>query len=128
MRNNPEYSLYKQIATYLLYQYPNVLYHFDPTGLNLSKTQSGMLKAIQGGRGFPDLFIVEPRAYLHGLMIEIKVEGTRIYKKDGITPTTPHIAEQLQFINSLASRMYYARMCVGFYHIKSVIDEYLKMR
>jgi len=41
--NNPEYQLYKQVSTYLRYR-TLVIVHFDPTGLNLSKAQSGMLR------------------------------------------------------------------------------------
>lgn len=85
MRNNQEYTLYKQLATYLRYQYRNILYHFDPTGLNLSKAQSGMLKAIQNHRGYPDLVIYEPRNGYHGLFIELKRDGERIHKRDGST-------------------------------------------
>ena len=96
-RDNPEYRLYKSIALYLRLQYPNVMYHFDPTGLNLSKAQSGMLKAIQGSRGFPDLFIIEPRGIHHGLFLELKPEGTRLKKKDG-SASSEHIKEQTAYI------------------------------
>ena len=106
-------------------QYPNVLYHFDPTGLNLSKAQSGMMKAIQGGRGWPDLFIAEPRGVFHGLFVEIKPEGTRIYKKSSL-PATPHIEEQETCIFKLNDREYAATFGVGFDDCKAIIDDYLK--
>lgn len=61
---NEEYQIYKQIATYMRYQYPKVAYRFDQAGLNLSKAQAGMNKAIQDSRGWPDLFIAEPKKSL----------------------------------------------------------------
>lgn len=135
MRSQNEYILYRQVSTYLRYQYPRVLYHFDPTGLNLSKAQSGMFKAIQGNK-WPDLFIahkgIELRDELirsfqgefHGLFLELKKEGTRLYTKDG-RPATPHIQEQLDCILKLRQRGYKAEFAVGFDQAKDIIDEYL---
>jgi len=124
MRNNQEYQLYKAVAMYLRLQYPHVLYHYDPTGLDLSKTQSGMLKAIQGGKGFPDLMIYKPNGRYHGLFIELKKEGTNIYKKSG-APATPHIAEQVECLMDLRSHGYKALFAVGFEQAKQIIDDYL---
>ena len=125
-RDNPEYRLYKSIALYLKLQYPKVLYHFDPTGLNLSKAQSGMLKAIQGARGYPDLFIIEPRAKHHGLFLELKPEGTRLRKKDG-THINEHIKEQSGYLKDLWNIGFEADFAVGFDDAKDKIDRYLKL-
>lgn len=128
MRSNPEYHLYRQIAYYLRVQYPKILYHYDPTGLNLSKAQSGMLKGIQHSKGYPDLFIAEPRADFHGLYVELKPEGTKIYKRDLLTPATDHIAEQIECIKKLNDRGYAAAFGVGFESTKKLIDQYLKLK
>ena len=125
MRNNPEYQLYKQIATYLRYQCPRILYHFDPTGLNLSKTQSGMLKAIQCNRGFPDLALYVPFHGYYGLFLELKPEGTRLYKKDG-TAATDHILEQIKCMIKLRERGYKAEFACGFEEAVKIINNYLK--
>ena len=123
-RDNPEYRLYKSIALYMRLQHPTVLYHFDPTGLNLSKAQSGMLKAIQGQRGYPDLFIIEPRGGRHGFFLELKPEGTRLAKRD-TTPSTPHIKEQSDYLYDLIQLGYEADFAVGFDDAREKIDEYL---
>lgn len=125
MRANKEYQLYRAVAAYLRMQYPNVIYHFDPTGLNLSKAQAGQMKAIQHSSGYPDLFIAEPRNGYHGLFIELKAEGTRICKMDG-SPATEHIAKQTEVINDLTIRGYDCYLKAGFEYVKQVIDEYLK--
>jgi len=124
MRTNPEYILSKQVATYLRLQYPNVLYRFDVTGLNLSVAQAGMMKNIQGRRGYPDLQIYEKRNGYGGLLIELKPEGTRLYKKDG-SPATPHIAEQLDCLLKLNLKGYKSAFGVGFDNTKKIIDDYL---
>jgi hypothetical protein len=125
---NREYQVYRNIAYYMRLQYPKVLYHFDPTGLNLSKTQSGQLKAIQGGRGYPDLFIIEPSkdGKYHGLFIEIKAEGTRILKKDGTFVDT-HVEEQGEFMKQLEDRHFKCYFGVGFDDCMRLIDIYLKI-
>jgi hypothetical protein len=130
MATGREYQIYKDIALYLKLQYPNILYHFDPTGLNLSKTQSGMLKAIQGGRGWPDLFIAEPKmlggVVIHsGLFIEVKAEGIKLFKKDG-EPVDTHVAEQLECGKQLRAQGYQSAICVGWDECQRVIDQYLK--
>jgi hypothetical protein len=126
MRNNREYQICKDIAVYLRLQYPNVLFHFDLAGLNLSRAQAGMMKSIQGGRGWPDLFIAEPRDIFKGLFIEIKAEGTRLYKKDTY-PATPHLAEQEHCLFALEDNEYHAEFAVGFDEAKQIIDKYLSL-
>lgn len=124
MRANKEYQLYRDIAAYLRLQYPKVMYHFDPTGLNLSKAQAGQMKAIQHSSGYPDLFIAEPRNGFAGLYIELKAEGTRTHKRNG-APATEHIANQVSALALLWDKGYRATMTVGFDMTKKVIDEYL---
>lgn len=138
MRNDKEYQLCKAIATYLKYQYPKIIYHFDYAGLGLSKAQAGKMKAIQGERGFCDLQICKSRSEIKqiqmcrsyslkycGLFIEIKADGENIFKKDGITPKSEHIAEQLKMIDRLNKEGYYAILCIGFDEVKKVLDWYL---
>jgi hypothetical protein len=134
MRNNREYIICKDIALYMRLQYPNVLYHFDMAGLNLSIAQAGMNKAIQCKRGWPDFFLAgvarqkvygEIVEYL-GLFIEIKAEGTKLYKKDGKTYVTEHIKEQHDTLTELNSLGYRAYFGIGFDHCKVLIDGYLK--
>ena len=125
MKNNREYQICKNIATYLRLQYPKVIFHFDLAGLNLSRAQAGMMKAIQGGRGWPDLFIAKSNRIYKGLFIEIKAEGTKIYKKDQITPATEHIAEQRDCLSDLMKDGYDCYICVGFDQCKQSIDNYL---
>lgn len=127
MRNNPEYALYKQVSTYLKYQYPKILYHFDYAGLNLSKAQAGQMKAIQHSKGYPDLVILEKRGGFGCLFIELKPEGTKLYKRDG-SPATPHIGEQIECMMQLDSRGYAVAFGIGFDATAKIITNYLNLK
>jgi hypothetical protein len=133
MRNNREYQICRDIATYLRLKYPNIIFHFDLAGLNLSRAQAGMMKSIQGSRGWPDLFIAyahlekigEDQAKLwHGLFIEVKKENTVLYKTNG-EPKTDHIKEQIECLNNLEKYGYKTHFGIGFDDCKKIIDEYL---
>jgi len=123
----PEYILCRQIATYLKAQYPDVLFRFDQAGLNLSKTQAGMNKAIQHSKGFPDLMILEKRAGYGGLFVELKREGARLFKKNG-EPATEHIGDQIVWINNLNKKGYATAFGLGFDGVKKLIDNYLNLK
>ena len=128
-----EHDMYLQIADYLRYNYPNAIYRFDlAADLKLSIGQATKHKRLQGRRGYPDLFIAEPKTveregdkyYYDGLFIELKREGTRLTKKNG-EPANEHIKEQLDLLAELSLRGYAACFAVGFDEAKKIIDEYL---
>ena len=125
MRNNKEYQLSKAVHTYLRLQYPQVLFHFDLAGLNLSRAQAGMTKAIQHSKGFPDLFIARACGRYHGLFIELKVVSP--YLKDGKTlKKNEHLERQHKNHLQLSSQSYYAVFGTGFDECKEIIDTYLQ--
>ena len=127
MRSQKEYNTCKAIAQYLRLQYPNVIFHFDLAGLNLSRAQAGMTKAIQGGKGWPDLFIAEPgqKFKYHGLFLEIKTEDTKLLNKMRSGYATQHLFDQAMFIDRLQKKGYKAEFACGFDEAKTIIDNYL---
>ncbi len=59
---NSEHNLYEQIARYLQQQYPDVIYRFDiAADLKLTHGQAAKHKRLHPERGYPDLFIAEPK-------------------------------------------------------------------
>lgn len=127
-----ESELQVAVADYLRIRYPKVLFHSDfGSGIKLTKGQAIKQKRQNGGRrGWPDMFIANRRYDLencveyHGLFLELKKDGTRLYKKDG-SPASDHIAEQISMIESLRIRGYSAYFAVGFDEAKKIIDRYL---
>ena len=142
-----EHEMYMQIADYMRYQYPKVIYRFDlAADLKLSIGQAKKHKRLQGRRGYPDLFIAEPRnvkakckvianrgvikeAHFlyqkYGLFIELKRPDVKIYKKNGELVANEHIREQAALLEELRQRGYVAEFACGFDEAKKIIDEYL---
>lgn len=130
-----EHDIYVLIADYLRYQYPEVIYRFDlAADLKLSIGQARKHKRLQKYRGYPDLFIAEVKAVddarkvCFGLFIELKKEGTRIFKKDGTLVSDTHIREQFDMLHDLRVRGYAAEFACGFDEAKKLIDDYMKGR
>ena len=123
-----EKSLHRQVCDYIRYQYKGVLFNSDLSGATkLTMGQAVAMKALRSNRGFPDLAIYEPRGRYHGLFIELKKEGTNLYKKSG-APATPHIGEQIECLLNLRPRGYMAEFAIGFEQAKQIIDDYLKFK
>lgn len=131
-----EHDLYKMVADYLRYQYPTVIYRFDlAADLKLTMGQARKHKRLQHYRGYPDLFIAETVIVkkkdgtyegLSGLFVELKREGTRIFKKDGKLVADEHIREQFDMLHDLRARGYAAEFACGFDEAKKLIDDYMK--
>lgn len=100
--------MYMQIADYMRYKYPDVIYRFDLAA---------------------DLFIAFVRflgdRYYHGLFLEIKRPDVKIYKKNGELVANSHIREQAAVLDELRKCGYKAEFACGFDEAKKIIDEYL---
>ena len=131
-----ELELQAQVADYLRLQYPDVLFHSDfGSGIKLTKGQAVKQKRLQGGRrAWPDMFIAKPKivilddmaTYIHGLFLELKRPGVKVYRIDGELVADKHIREQEATLQELRERGYSAEFAVGFDEAKEIIDEYLR--
>ena len=108
-----EYQLQKAVCKYL--DLNNVLY-CGSMGGQYQVHMSQRIKAKKSGykKGFPDIFIYEPRGSYHGLAIELKVG----YNKPTI--------EQLNWLQNLTDKGYLATTCRGIDEALEVINGYLK--
>ena len=121
-----EHDIYTMIADYLRYQYPTVIYRFDlAADLKLTMGQARKHKRLQRYRGYPDLFIAEPKGKYAGLYLEIKKPGTKILKKDGAIVADAHIREQYGMLEDLRFAGDAAEFACGFDEAKKLIDGYL---
>lgn len=137
-----EIDLQQQVADYIRLQYPGAIFHSDfGSGIKLTMGQAIKQKRLNGGRrSWPDMFIAEPKdseirksdtiTFWHnnGLFIELKREGTRIFKKDGKLVADEHIREQFDMLHDLRARGYAAEFGIGFEATKKLIDDYMKGR
>lgn len=121
-----EKSIQLQVCDYLKLQYPKVLFQCDlASGMKLSMFQAVMAKRMRSCSGFPDIFICEPRGNYHGLYLEMKREGERIFTRDN-RPASEHIANQLDLHCKLIAKNYQVHFAVGFDMAVKLINDYLK--
>jgi hypothetical protein len=135
-----ENDLYEQIAQYMNLKYPNVLYRFDLGGVWTPSHKARNLYGRLNKRAWPDLFIAKPivsikqgllveneamEVYYCGLFLELKKDGTALYKKDGTLRANPHHIEQAMVLKALESQGYKADFAVGYEDAITKIDNYL---
>lgn len=113
------------ICDYLRLRYPKTLFHCDSGQGGYTTTAQARINSRQNRRGWPDLFIAEPNKKYHGLFIELKAEGVKIYKKDGTPRSDKHIQEQLQVMRGLAAKGYACSFACGISDAIRVIDDYM---
>ena len=123
-----ELELQAQVADYIRLRYPSVIFHSDfGSGIKLTMGQAIKQKRLNGGRrSWPDMFLAEPKSDYHALFIELKREGTRIFKKDGTLVSDEHIREQYDMLEQLRRRGYAANFACGFDEAKALIDRYMR--
>jgi hypothetical protein len=101
------------VIKYLRLAYPNLLYCASAGGMRTSYLQAIKMKRTGYVKGFPDLFIYEPRNEYNGLAIEMKKE------KGGVASP-----EQKRWQEQLRNRGYSSYICKGSEEAIKVIDEY----
>jgi hypothetical protein len=120
-----ENDLHLAICNYIKLQYKGIIFTSENSGLRVFWKQAKMLKKTRSCSGLPDIWILEPRKGYHGLLLEIKREGTKIYKKDGDMRKDAHLKEQEEILHQLKQKGYMAEFVVGFENAKAILDFYL---
>lgn len=125
-----EQDIHKRICSYLRKEYPGILFRTDGGGLHLSKTQAIAFASMQYSSGWPDLFIPVMKRGYAGLFLELKKEGTAIYKKNnpgkGELVNDAHIRQQAAILNMLNKQGYFGRFAVGESAATKIIDWYFE--
>lgn len=128
-KKQPEFELQVAICRYLSYQYPEIFFLSDTiASLKLTPAQANRNKKIQkSGFSCTDLLILEPRNGYCGLFIELKVETP--FKKNGEIKASKddHLKNQLEAINKLNEKGYFACFSWNFDMTRNIIDNYLKV-
>jgi hypothetical protein len=101
------------VIKYLKLAYPDALYCASAGGMSTSYLQAIKMKRTGYVKGFPDLFIYEPRNEYNGLAIEMKKE------KGGVASP-----EQKRWQEQLRNRGYASYICKGSEEAIKQIDEY----
>ena len=135
-----EEILHLKVCDYLRKNYPNVLFRTDfSSGMKMTPGQAAKHKKFQKSRAWPDLFIAKPTMKIEynryageqfldghaGLFLELKAEGTKLYKKNGEMVANKHYQEQAEMLEKLRSNGYIAEFAVGYDEAIKIITDYL---
>lgn len=120
-----ETDLYEQVEQYLRLKHPDVPHHWDLSGLWTPSHKQRNLYGRLNQRAFPDLVIYKPVGKHAGLALELKREGTQLYKKDGTLRANLHHFEQAAVLEQLRRAGYAADFAVGYDETIAKIEAYL---
>lgn len=124
-----EKDLHLQVAHYLKWQHPDLIFATDfAAGLFLPPWLAKRQAELRSGRGYPDIFIAKPTEDYHGLFLELKTEGTVIYKKDGTIRASKgnRYAEQAAIHEELNRLGFLAVFAMGYDNTIQIIRDYLE--
>ena len=122
-----EESLQIAVCNYLKFQYPDVYFTAESSGVKLTIGQAVKAKKQRNpSKGLPDLIILEPNKNFHGLCFEFKVKSPLL--KNGQLSSNKHIQEQAAVLNKLSDKRYLCSFVWSFEQAKSIIDKYMKNR
>ena len=109
-----EERLQSEVVKYIQLQYPKARYCASLGGqYQPFQSQRNRAKRTGYSKGFPDLFIYEPKGIYHGLALEIKTHKGRATK------------EQKEWIEALNDRGYKSVIAKGLPEILDLIDSYM---
>jgi len=111
---NSEAYQQQLVIQFIRSNYPNALYCASAGGMRTSYLQAVKMKRTGYVKGFPDLFIYEPRGEFFGLAIEMK-------KEKGGTASP----EQKWWRDELRNRKYESYICKGSDEAIEIIKNYL---
>ncbi len=121
----PEQKTQLAICEWLSRQHPDVAQHVVKIDNEGKRTIGGHILAKRMGlhKGASDLFIAWPTNDYHGLWLELKSD---IWKGAYGKKAKLHLEEQMNFIEKMNVRGYYAKLVVGVDQAIDAIKGYLK--
>lgn len=125
-KNPTEEQEQTALIKYVKLKYPKALFTVDLGGLNLNKAQR-RIHSQRAKRGHPDLMFQEWFGDTWcGLAIELKRKDVKVvYANGDFKYKDEHLVEQLEYLNDLKNRSWFACFCSGFDDAKKVIDWYM---
>jgi hypothetical protein len=125
-KSKKEESLQIMVAQYLKLKHPDIIFHSDvASGMKLTMGQATKNKAMQSGKGFPDMFIAKANLFHHGLFLELKHSRDEIFVKSGQLRKSEHLQRQKEVHNALWAQGYYATFACGYDDAIRIIEDYL---
>jgi hypothetical protein len=120
-----EEQIHRQVCNYLHSYYPDVIFTSDLSGVRLHRGTAQKVRDLKSCRGIPDLLILEPVGKYHGLMIELKKDKVKVWKKNGDF-VNEHFKEQYEVLERLEKKGFFSAFCMGYENAVKIIDKYMK--
>ncbi len=118
----------QRLTEWIKIQHPDLIYRVDLAGIKLTEGQAVKNKKVQmKERGYPDVFLAEPKGVYCGFYIEIKVSSDCVLTKNGKFRKSEHIQEQLRIIRRLNKKGYLAMFGFGLEDCIDKIRRYMKL-
>lgn len=128
MKKVKEKNVHQQVADYIKFQYPNVIFTSDASGMRVGMGLRMELKRKRCAKyKILDLLILCPSGPYYGLFIEVKTSVEEVFKKDLTIKSSDQIKEQMKTIDELNRLGYAAGFGCGFNHCKEKIDAYFSL-
>lgn len=108
-----------QLAQWLSYQFPDVLWIHIPNEGKRTPFERFLFSLLGTAKGASDMIFFEPRGQYHGLAIELKVTY------DNKSKNQPS-KDQLLFVKKMNDRGYKALVCWDYDEAEKEIKQYLK--
>lgn len=117
-----------QVCNFLKRGYPHVIFTCDlSSGMKLTIGQAVKASKMRSGSGLPDLMIFEARGKYFGLMLELKRQGTNVFKKDGTIKSDQHLQKQNAILERLREKGYKAEFVEGIEDTVTEINYYMSL-
>jgi hypothetical protein len=102
----------------------------DKDGQHVSGYSARIKGEQKGVAGFPDLVIREDSfdGASKGLVIELKKDGVKVFRKDGTLKDDQHLRDQMMWLEWFRSMGCRAEFCVGYDEAIRVINEYFNFK
>lgn len=121
-----EQAMQRTFCEYIKKKYPAMIFTSDlASGMKLTMGQAMVAKKLRSSRALPDMYFFISRRGYHGLILELKAEGTTIYLKNGDLCADDHIREQAEILRQLNEFGYHARFVVGIAQAIDTLEWYL---
>lgn len=120
-----EYDTQVRIVDYLALRYPNLIVQGSLGGIRLPIGNAVKAKKMGNKKDFPDIFVAIPNDKYSGCLIELKREGTKLYRSNGKLVSNAHYVSQDELHKKLRAVGYYAEFAVGFQDAIQKIERYL---
>lgn len=110
-----EHNLQVQCVHWFKLQYPKCLIASSLNGAKRNIRDGSRLRAAGMLKGFPDLFVCEPKGIFHGLFIEMKSKNGQMTK------------EQKEIAQKLQAKGYATAICKNFETFVNLVKVYMQL-